>query len=125
MEIFVFASNSDGTHSSGYAFRAVMRHGAIRGVPTGPQGRSYAIVTKVGAANVDLRLLKQYVDKFITFARNHPNDVFKVTPIGVGVNSYSHDDIAPMFATVPDNCIMPAKWKPYLYYNEELKYWNC
>lgn len=125
-EIFVFGSNLAGRHGKGAAFIAKLQYGAIQGQGEGRQGNSYGIPTKNEALQVlDLRVIKKKVDDFIKYASTHPELVFKVTPIGTGLAGYSHDDIAPMFAHVPGNCIMPRKWLEHLGYNEELKYWNC
>lgn len=126
MEVLVFSSNTAGIHNRGSAFLARLRYGAQNGLGSGLQGQSYAIPIR-DARNrlLPLRTIKKHVDDFIQYAKDHPNDIFKVTKIGVGLNSYKHDDIGPMFAMVPSNCIMPTKWQEYLDYNEEIKYWNC
>lgn len=133
-EIFVFGSNLAGRHGAGAAYAAFKSYGAIQGQGEGLQGKSYAIPTKDGTDGgslhrpnqiLSLRAIKKSVDDFIAYARKHPELTFKVTPIGTGLSGYKHDDIAPMFALVPENCIMPAKWYEHLKYNEKLKYWNC
>lgn len=107
-EIFVFGSNEAGIHGAGAAKFAVQKHGAKYGQGVGPQGYSYAIPTKDrNIQTLPLDKIKEYVDEFIFYAGKHPLKVFYVTAIGCGLAGYTPEQIAPMFAHAPTNCILP------------------
>ena len=104
-EVFVFGSNINGMHGGGAARVAMDKFGAIWGQGEGLQGQSYAIPTMEGLANIT-----PVVDRFIAFAKDHPELKFFVTPIGCGIAGYTEDEIAPLFkeATKLDNVFLPA-----------------
>ena len=110
-EIFVFGSNEAGIHGAGAARYAVQRHGAIYNQGVGLQGTSYAIPTKDHNINtLPIYKIKQYVDEFIKFAEQNPEQRFNVTAIGCGLAGYTPDEIAPLFTTAPGNCIIPRSF---------------
>lgn len=92
-EIFVFGSNLAGMHGGGAARMARLHFGAILGNGDGPQGQSYAIPTMQGG----VKTIRPYVDKFIDYAKAHPEQIFLVTPIGCGIAGFMPCDIAPLF----------------------------
>ncbi len=104
-EIFVFGSNLAGMHGGGAARTARLYFGAVLGNGDGPQGQSYAIPTMQGGVDT----IKPYVDKFIAYAKAHPELTFLVTPIGCGIAGFSPSDIAPLFskAASVDNVHLP------------------
>lgn len=104
-EIFVFGSNLAGSHGGGAALLAYHRFGAIWGQGVGLQGQSYGIPTMHGGVDV----IKPYVDEFITFAKQHPEQTFLVTKIGCGIAGFMVDEIAPLFRDALDieNIILP------------------
>lgn len=119
-EIFVFGSNEAGIHGAGAAKFAVKHHGAKYGQGVGLQGNSYAIPTKDhNIQTLPLDRIKEYVDKFISFAGICPNMVFRVTAIGCGLAGYTPEQIAPMFAHAPVNCILPFS---FLYVTKSYHY---
>lgn len=110
--IFVFGSNLAGRHGAGAALYARQHHGAIYGVSEGIQGNSYAIPTKdVHLRTLSLNLINTYVQRFIKYAKTHPEKSFQVTRIGCGLAEYKDQDIAPMFKEAPLNCILPDYWR--------------
>lgn len=110
-EIFVFGSNEAGIHGAGAAKFAVKHHGAKYGQGVGPQGNSYAIPTKDrNIQTLPLEKIKEYVDEFIFYASQRPLRIFKVTAIGCGLAGYKPEQIAPMFAYAPRNCILPISF---------------
>lgn len=115
MSIFVFGSNLAGRHVVGAAQTALNGYGAVYGLGSGPQGRSYAIPTKdCKLQPLPLATIKKYVDQFIEHARvNHHTDFF-VTAIGTGLAGYEHSQIAPMFRRAPSNCTLPQEWRSWL-----------
>ena len=74
-EIFVFGSNLAGQHAGGAARFAYEHFGAEWGNGVGIQGRCYAIPTMHGPVSA----IKPYVDDFIHYAREHPQNRFLVT----------------------------------------------
>jgi hypothetical protein len=113
--IFVFGSNIVGRHGKGAALVAKLRYGAIQGRGEGLQGDSYGIPTKdERIKTLDLISVYGHVQKFISFAINHPDMKFHVTRIGCGLAGYKDSDIAPLFLNSPDNCKFSSKWKAFL-----------
>ena len=92
-DIFVFGSNLDGFHAGGAARLAVDRFGAMWGQGEGLQGNTYAIPTMQGG----IETIQPYVDRFIEFAKGHPNLTFYVTKIGCGIAGFKISEIAPLF----------------------------
>jgi hypothetical protein len=110
--IFVFGSNLAGRHGKGAALTAYREHGAVYGQGFGLQGNSYGIPTKdENLKTLPLHKIQHYVDVFVKFAVLNPEMRFNVTRIGCGLAGYEDNDIAPMFHSVPDNCILPAGWR--------------
>lgn len=81
-------------HRGGAARYARLYFGAVMGNGDGLQGQSYAIPTMQGGVET----IRPYVDKFIIYAKNHPEQTFLVTPIGCGIAGFMPEDIAPLFA---------------------------
>lgn len=112
--IFVFGSNMAGRHGKGAALTARNLYGAKYGVGFGPMGNCYAIPTKDrDLKTLPLSDIKKNVELFLTYAANSPDSTFKVTAIGTGLAGYSHEEIGPMFAKAPSNCILPSQWEKY------------
>lgn len=107
-EIFVFGSNLAGAHGGGAARLAYERFGAIWGQGVGLQGQSYAIPTMQGG----IETIKPYVDEFIRFAKQHPEQKFLVTKIGCGIAGFKVDEIAPLFyhAIDSENIVLPKEF---------------
>lgn len=114
-EIFVFGSNRAGLHGAGAALYARQWYGAIFGQGEGLQGSSYGIPTKdENVETLPLVEIQKHVDTFLEFARNHPELIFRLTPIGTGLAGYKYKDIGPMFKGVPDNVLVPEEFKEYI-----------
>lgn len=112
--VFVFGSNLAGRHGKGAALWARQHRGAIYGQGEGLQGNSYAIPTK----DQNLKTLPRYevraaVYRFIEFARDRPDLVFEVTPVGCGLAGYRPEEIGPMFRDAPSNCRLPEDFEAY------------
>ena len=113
-EIFVFGSNLAGMHGGGAARTARLYFGAVMGNGNGPQGQSYAIPTMQGGVET----IRPYVDKFIDYAKAHPELTFLVTPIGCGIAGFTPDEIAPLFeeAVSVENIHLPQSfWEELAY----------
>ena len=104
-EVFVFGSNLAGMHGGGAARIAHLYFGAVMGNGDGIQGQSYAIPTMQGGVDT----IRPYVDKFIAYAKQHPEQQFLVTRIGCGIAGFSPDEIAPLFsdAAAVENISLP------------------
>ena len=104
-EIFVFGSNASGYHGGGAAAYAMRKFGAIWGQGKGLQGKSYAIPTMEGIAE-----MSEAIRRFTSFAAEHPELRFLVTRVGCGVAGYSVSQIAPLFKEcVPlENVALPS-----------------
>ena len=110
-EIFVFGSNSEGNHTGGAA-RLALYWGAIMGEGVGLKGQTYAIPTMFSTT----RYIKEYVEEFIAFAKEHPELTFLVTEIGCGIAGFSPNAIAPLFknAVHIQNIHLPKRFWKYL-----------
>ena len=92
-QIFVFGSNALGHHGGGAAYTAMAKFGAVYGQGDGLQGQSYAISTMEG-----IEAMRKNVDRFIAFAKQHPELTFLVTRIGCGIAGYTVAEVAPLLA---------------------------
>ena len=101
-EIFVFGSNGEGAHFGGAAAIAVQKFGAKMGQAEGLQGQSYAINTMDSKEEMFAQ-----IDRFLTFAKEHPKLTFLVTEIGCGIAGYRPEEIAPHFKDHSKNVILP------------------
>ena len=107
-ELFVFGSNLEGSHDGGAAKLAYNRFGAVWGLGTGIQGRSYAIPTMQGG----VENIRPYVAAFIQFAKQNTTLTFLVTRIGCGIAGFRDEEIAPLFEDALDleNVILPKEF---------------
>lgn len=114
-QIFVFGSNTQGRHSKGAALVARLNFGAIYGQAKGPQGQSYAIITKdltkkyhpsVSKKDIMFQIIELY-----KYANDNPHLEFLVAYSGEGsnLNNYTPAEMAEMFALVateiPNNIV--------------------
>jgi hypothetical protein len=109
---FVFGSNEAGRHGRGAARTAAQLYGAVYGIGYGPMGRSFAVPTKdAGLHELPLQRIQQHVNRFLHYARTHPDLQFAVTRIGCGLAGFRDEDIAPLFEHAPENCHLPPGWR--------------
>ncbi|UZV39798.1 hypothetical protein [Xanthomonas virus PB119] len=125
--VFVFGSNEGGIHGAGAALFAYKKKGARFGKGYGHEGNSFAIPTKAavdGAVGDTLSLerIQQYVAGFIAFAFGHPEMEFEVTRIGCGLAGLTDEQVAPMFAGAPSNCLFDSQWHSIL--GDTKRYWG-
>lgn len=112
--VFVFGSNLAGHHAGGAARTAIERFGAVMGKPVGLHGLSYALPTMTADFQpLTPEAIEPYVQQF--FAVAGINDVvvpfvFYVTAIGTGIAGLTHEQMAPLFADAPRNCLLPPVW---------------
>lgn len=107
-EIFVFGSNLEGAHGGGAALLAFRKWGAIWGQGAGLQGQTYGIPTMHGGVEE----IRPYVDEFIRFSKEHPEQTFLVTEIGCGIAGFRPEEIAPLFrdAVPVENIHLPERF---------------
>lgn len=109
--IFVFGSNLAGRHGKGAALFARKYHGAVYGQGEGLQGESYGIPTKDEKIRTrSLEDISLSVQKFLQFAKDNPQLIFSITPIGCGLAGYKQEQIKPLFKDIPDNCLFSREW---------------
>lgn len=112
-EVFVFGSNYAGRHGKGAA-KIAEHWGARRGQGMGIMGQTYGIATKDHDLKVlPLGRITVQIERFIRFARVHPELHFLVTPIGCGLARFTPRQVAPQFGPVhliPKNVALPLSF---------------
>lgn len=110
-QVVVFGSNIAGRHSGGAAKKALLKWGAVWGLASGPQGRSYAIPTVSGKAN-NVKLIEPYARQFAQYARDHRDKTFLVTAVGCGNAGFTAEQVAPFFRECIDlpNVYLPESF---------------
>jgi hypothetical protein len=109
--IFVFGSNRAGIHGAGAARDAWQKYGAKWDHGEGLMGQSYAIPTKDhNIQKLPLEEVAKHVEKFVLFAWERNDLRFFVTRLGCGLAGFTDDEIAPLFADAPPNCVLPKGW---------------
>lgn len=96
-QIFVFGSNALGYHTGGASGTARKKFGAVWGQAEGLQGQSYAIPVDYGKNIRKDKEVKEAVDRFVAFAKGHPELFFLVTRVGCGIAGYHDDEMALFF----------------------------
>lgn len=104
-EVFVFGSNDSGRHGAGAAHIAWQKFGAVWGEGHGPHGQTYAIDTMSG-----WEAFAADAAAFVAFARDHPELTFLLTPVGCGIAGYTPQQAAPLFASAPENVLLPESF---------------
>lgn len=98
-QVFVSGTNLRGRHGKGAARFAKDVLKATEGIFTGLDGVCYGIPTKGFYLEIlTLSEIKDYVDRFIEFAKSRPDLHFLVTKIGCGLAGYKPEQIAPLFS---------------------------
>lgn len=123
-EVMVFGGNRASRHGAGAARYALENKGAIYGGKEGLQGMSYCLPTKgYSIEQLTLPEIKQHVDKFIEFAKQHPEMKFFVTRVGCGLAGWTSEDIAPMFVDAPSNCRFEDDWSDIISFYRVVREW--
>ncbi len=113
--VFVFGSNLLGVHGAGAARWAREHRGARMGQGEGRQGQAYAIPTKATPHQaLPLPEVAAGVERFISHAHQHPEEIFEVTPIGCGLAGFNPQQIGPLFNAAPANCWLPVEFTPFV-----------
>lgn len=111
--VFVFGSNLAGRHGKGAALYALQHYGAKYGEGVGRQGNSYAVPTKDFLLKVlTLDAIGRHLADFISYAKEHPEDTFMLTPIGCGLAGHNKLDMIKLITSfdVPDNVVFTRDW---------------
>lgn len=110
MKYYVFGTTVEGKHSL-----SAINKGAVSGVVVGTTGQCYVFPTRdKNNKPLSLREIKNNVEDFLNTARKWPMLKFHVTNIAANMKPHSDEDIAPMFAHAPPNCVLPLRWKRIL-----------
>lgn len=117
-QIFVFGSNTQGRHGKGAALIAKNKFGAEYGNPEGPQGQSYAIITKDLTKRTHPsrtpEQIKEQIHNLYEYARENPDKEFLVAYSGTGqnLNAYSNQEMADMFSSepIPNNIVFEQEF---------------
>jgi hypothetical protein len=113
MAVFVFGSNLAGRHGKGAAKFAAERHGAQRGIGEGRTGNAYAIPTKGHKLEVlPWDYIHSALERFVAYARAHPDEEFHLTPVGTGLAGYSREQLTSSLKQIglPVNVLLTASW---------------
>jgi hypothetical protein len=112
MKIFVFSSNLAGKHNKAQAQIALKEFGAVYGQGEGLQGKSYAVATcDQNFDPLPIVRIQEAINRFMQFARKHPEMHFDISPIGCDIAGYAPAEIASFFAGRPPNCRLPAEFE--------------
>lgn len=108
-EIFVFESTLEGEHTEGNAKIAYERFGAEWGVGAGRRGQTYAIPTNFMSVEEDF---EPFVQKFIEYAKAHPNNRFILPRMECKGAVFYEEDIIHLFEECVDlpNVQMSNAW---------------
>ena len=103
-QVFVFGSNILGCHAGGASLVAMQRFGAVWGQAEGPQGQCYAIPVDIRGEAVDnvSAYMKRHIDKFIAYAKAHPELFFLVIRVGCGNAGFDEEFMALFFKEALD-----------------------
>lgn len=119
--IFQFGSNTQGRHRKGAALVAMTCFGALYGQPIGPQGDSYAIVTKdltkLEHPSIDVDYITFQIALFYEYAKAiRHKDFYIAYGIGPNLNGYSPEAMAAMYSTspIPENMVFEEEFSKLL-----------
>ncbi len=113
--VWVFGSNLAGQHAKGAAKVARITFRAKRGDTEGRTGDAYAVPTQDrNFKALPLEEVAPAVERFLAWAKEHPEADLFVTRIGCGNAGFTDAQIAPLFADAPVNCSLPAPWRQIL-----------
>lgn len=124
-QVFVFGSNLIGYHSGGASLVAMQRFGAVWGQAEGQQGQCYAIPVDIRGEAVEnvSAYMKRHIDKFLAYAKAHPELYFLVIRVGCGNAGFDEEFVAPFFkeAVKMDNVSLPKSFVEILKRSEASK----
>lgn len=116
----VFATDVDGLHEN--VDEGLIRSwGVLAGNGEGPSGSGYAIPVYDSEGKVrPIEQMRGPIRRLIEYAQKNKNTMFVVPRLGCVFMGYDDFDIAPYFASAPQNMRLPAGWRTH-YQNYENK----
>jgi hypothetical protein len=111
-EFIVVGTNESGHHYGGSAKQAFDDFGALWGNGYGPLGgQSYGIVTlNTRMEQVSLDYIGQQALLLSVIAKENPDKIFYLTPVGCGIANFKISDIEQLFKDMPKNVIKTEEW---------------
>ncbi len=110
--VLVFGTDQAGRHDLPGASFAVRLHGAQAGKASGPSGNAYAIPFRDADCQLlPLKLIGVYLRELLKYAAARPHDTFQIMRFACGQNAYDDAKLAVLFATAPNNCLLPGVWQ--------------
>lgn len=117
-QVFVFGSNTEGRHGGGAALVAYELFGANYGQSRGPQGQSWAIVTKdltkTRHPSISKSTIITQIQVLYGEARITPEKEYFIAYSGTGrnLNYYTPAEMAEMFSdkNIPDNIVFEEEF---------------
>jgi hypothetical protein len=114
-QIFVFGSNLLGAHNGGAAKDAVTFCHAVHGVALGRTGDAFALHTmEQPGSKGEIFLVAMGARALRLYAEANPALTFFLTRVGCGIAGLKDEDVAPYFAYMPENVILPPEWEEIL-----------
>ncbi|MSR15874.1 MAG: hypothetical protein EXR86_15255 [Gammaproteobacteria bacterium] len=109
--VYVFGTSVLGKHMGDSVAHAMKFHGAQLGKWSGPTGNSYAIPCRSSELKLlAIEVIDNYIQSFLSYARQHPELTFVVTRFGCGDGQHHDATIAKLFRDAPRNCQLPGIW---------------
>lgn len=110
-EVFVFGSNAHGEHYGGAAKQAHEQFGAEWGIREGLTGKCYAFPTlKRDFTRYSPSAMQGHRNTFYWTARQNPDKVFLLTPVGTGIAGFDYAYIEELFKDLPPN-VKKVGWR--------------
>lgn len=81
-------------------------------------GKGFNDLYAIEVKDIDYRLIKANIEKFIKYAKARPTQTFYVTNMGAAI------DFAPMLVEAPFNCILPMRYKDIVGVEEGRRFWH-
>lgn len=107
-QVFVFGSNTQGRHGKGAALKA-KEFGAQYGNCMGPQGQTYAIITKElrrGWPPITLEFIEKQLEVFVLWAERHLQTEFLLLPIGTQLAGFTIEQLESVLPPMPHNVVL-------------------
>lgn len=112
--IFVFPSSLSGAHTFGSALLASQMYGAVTGEGKGRTGQAYAIPTRLSdKVGLSLAEVTRHIEEFIEYAEANPDLTLDMRQAETLFGGFRLSQIAPLFAGVPMNVLLPAQFDDY------------
>jgi hypothetical protein len=120
--IFVFESSLHADEKPKGSARIAANHfGRDATVFEGSSGSSYAIPCRsVESQPLEHSTIKESIERFLDYAKSHPEDCFWVAKIGTDHGIFSVSQIAGLFTFSPRNVCLPSAWREHVMARRQL-----